>query len=416
MLAVISIIALAIVIIVSCISERVNIGILAVTVALVLALTLTGGTVKQIAGFFPSELFLMIVSVTILFGIAAENGTLSWLTHTLLSKIDGKPQLYPPLFFFLAFLLSALGPGNIAATAIVAPLAMGLAYELKLNPFLMAILVCTGANAGAFSPVAPTGVITSGLLKQIGISGGNIGVVIFGASALLQSLSALGAILLLRNKPDANKNKAATKTKKTLSRIQLVTLVIIVSSVSSILFFKTPVVVAAFIGSCLLGFVGAFSGNIIRKLPWDTILMVCGMSILIGLVEKVGGLDLATTMLARLGLKPVLHGALAFITGVVSAYSSSSGVVLPAFMPLIPGLIQKIAIGTPSSLSVAIAVGSHMVDVSPLSTLGALTIAAYPDALVRGVLFKKLLLWGLSMSVVAAVLAYALLDVLRLWQ
>jgi hypothetical protein len=52
-------------------------------------------------------------------------------------------------------------------------------------------------------------------------------------------------------------------------------------------------------------------------------------------------------------------------------------------------------------------VGGHLVDVSPLSTIGALCIAA----LVAGTedpraLFNKLLAWGLSMAVVGAVLSY----------
>lgn len=417
MLAIISIVALIAVIIISCITERVNIGILATTVALTLALALTNSTVKQIAGSFPAELFLMMISVCLLFGFAVENGSLRWITHRLLFRIEGKPYLYPPLFFILTFILSAVGPGNIAATAIVAPIAMGLAAELKLNPFLMAILVCTGANAGALSPIAPTGVVASGLLQQIGVTDGSIGMAIFIATALMHTLSAVGAFILLGRQTKAMKAQAAPiEQLGSLSRMQLFTLIVIAVAIVSILFFKVPLVVAALLGSCVLGFAGAASGNMLRKLPWDTILMVSGMSILMGMVEKFGGLDLSTTLLAKLQLGFVLHGALALITGSVSAYSSSSGVVMPAFMPLIPGLLEKINVGTTASLAIAIAVGAHMVDVSPLSTLGALTIAAYPDPAGRVSLFKKLMIWGLSMCLVGGILAYIFLDVLKMWQ
>jgi hypothetical protein len=43
--------------------------------------------------------------------------------------------------------------------------------------------------------------------------------------------------------------------------------------------------------------------------------------------------------------------------------------------------------------------------VSPLSTLGALCVAAVPDGPAAAKLFRQLLLWGVSMAVVGAVIA-----------
>ena len=53
-------------------------------------------------------------------------------------------------------------------------------------------------------------------------------------------------------------------------------------------------------------------------------------------------------------------------------------------------------------------IGGHLVDVSPLSTIGALCIAGAPAERRRRALFNKLLAWGLSMSVVGALLCYLL--------
>ena len=47
-------------------------------------------------------------------------------------------------------------------------------------------------------------------------------------------------------------------------------------------------------------------------------------------------------------------------------------------------------------------VGSHLVDVSPLSTIGALCIAAAPAHVETRKLFNQMLAWGLSMTVVGA--------------
>ncbi len=51
-------------------------------------------------------------------------------------------------------------------------------------------------------------------------------------------------------------------------------------------------------------------------------------------------------------------------------------------------------------------VSAHLVDASPLSLLGALCIAAAPEWEDRNKLFRKLLIWGMAMSVFAAVISF----------
>ena len=63
-------------------------------------------------------------------------------------------------------------------------------------------------------------------------------------------------------------------------------------------------------------------------------------------------------------------------------------------------------------LLVAVAVGSHMVDVSPLSTLGALCIACIVNNDERQRVFRALLIWGMCMAVVGAILSWVFLDLL----
>ena len=49
-------------------------------------------------------------------------------------------------------------------------------------------------------------------------------------------------------------------------------------------------------------------------------------------------------------------------------------------------------------------VGASLVDVSPLSTLGALCVAALSDPEAARDLFRRLMIWGLSMSIAGALL------------
>jgi hypothetical protein len=98
-------------------------------------------------------------------------------------------------------------------------------------------------------------------------------------------------------------------------------------------------------------------------------------------------------------------GVVAFLTGVVSVYSSTSGVVLPAFLPIVPGLAAQMPGASALGIAMSMNIGGHLVDMSPLSTLGALCMAGAPPDETRP-LFNKLLAWGLSMTVVGAVLCY----------
>ena len=105
-----------------------------------------------------------------------------------------------------------------------------------------------------------------------------------------------------------------------------------------------------------------------------------------------------------------MNGVVAFVTGLISSWSSTAGVVLPAFLPTVPGLVEQVGGGDPLAVALSINVGASMVDVSPLSTLGALCVATVTDPVEARVLFRDLLVWGLSMSVTAAILCQLLVG------
>ena len=79
--------------------------------------------------------------------------------------------------------------------------------------------------------------------------------------------------------------------------------------------------------------------------------------------------------------------------------------VLPAFLPMVPGLALQLPGASAMAIAMSMNIGGHLVDVSPLSTIGALCLAGAPAEDSRP-LFNQLLAWGLSMTVVGAVLCY----------
>lgn len=148
-------------------------------------------------------------------------------------------------------------------------------------------------------------------------------------------------------------------------------------------------------------------------MPWSVILMVCGMSVLVALCERTGAVAEIGRWIAACATPATLPGWLAGLTGLVSVFSSTSGVVLPTFLPMVPDVIRHLGQepSTPTLLSAAtaITVGSNIVDVSSVSTIGALCVAACPDDADRRRLYRQGLAWGLAMTVVGAVVCQAVL-------
>src|SRR5436305_7136498 len=116
----------------------------------------------------------------------------------------------------------------------------------------------------------------------------------------------------------------------------------------------------------------------VRKMPWGVIVMVCGVTVLTELLDKTGGTRRCTEMIGSISDPHTALFVVALITGLVSVYSSTSGVVLPAFLPMVPGLIREVGGGDPLAFAATIIVSGHLVDCSPLSTIGALCIATTP--------------------------------------
>jgi hypothetical protein len=73
---------------------------------------------------------------------------------------------------------------------------------------------------------------------------------------------------------------------------------------------------------------------------------------------------------------------------------------------MVPGLAARLGGADIVAIAMSMNIGAHLVDVSPLSTIGALCIASAPPGEDTRKLFLKLMAWGLSMSVVGPVICY----------
>jgi di/tricarboxylate transporter len=399
-----SVAALLLTIVLSC-TTRINVGILALALAWVVGSLAAGMEAEAIAAGFPTGLFLTLLGITLLFSLADANGTMQLLARRALPE-GRNPRLLFPLVFLVSCVIAAVGPGAVAATAFVAPLAMALAARAGLSPFLMALMAANGANAGNLSPISSVGLIARDAMAKAGLVGHEWRV--FSANFLAHVLVGALAWLVLRryraSSPESSRDGSASATPRP-NGAQILTMGIIVAWVGGTLVFGLPIGHSAFAAAAaLLVARAADERKALLRLPLGAVVMVTGMTTLVALLEKTGGMDLFTTLLARLCTASTVNGAVAFVTGLISTYSSTSGVVMPAFLPAAGALVDKVGGGDPLAVALSINVGAALVDVSPLSTLGALCVAAVSDHGVARDLYGKLLLWGFAMTLVAAAL------------
>ncbi len=420
-LAWISLAALIIAITLSMVTS-VNVGIVSLALAWIVGVYLGGMPVAKVIAGFPIDLLINLIGITLLFGMANNNGTLGRIAARAVRACRGNAGVIPIMLFVIALGLSSIGPGNIATTAIMAPMAMAVGARAAVPPFLMALMVGNGAQAGALSRFAPTGIIVNSNMAQIGLAG-------YETQTYLNNLLAHVVVTFVayflfggwrlftrpKAQPElAQSDQAGARMSEAVIDVEpfdtkhWLTIVVLAALVVSVIWLRTHVGMAALTGAAILSLSNtANEKEAIKKMPWGVILMVCGVTVLIGVLSAQRGIELFTELLARISTPGTVTFVIALVTGAVSAYSSTSGVVLPAFLPTVPGLAERLN-ADPIAIASSMNVGGHLVDLSPLSTIGALLIAALPNEADGRKLFNQLLAWGLSMMVVGALICWIL--------
>jgi di/tricarboxylate transporter len=375
---------------------------------------------------FPLDLFLALFAVTLLIKLSEGSGVFKRLTDLGLHLCRRRRRLIPFFIFALTALVSALGIGNIATTALVAPAALSIASSLSLSPFLMTLMVVGGANAAVMSPISPTGILAAKL-----VPGTDTWSLFASCLVLIGSVHLLGFFvlgggkwirdqgLLLRLHQAAPQSRgretapqadpwtgAQRRALGVLGCFFSLNLLLGLSSLREIGFLA--------FGCVGLGLVLRISslGFALKRVPWTFLAFICTITTLLNLVEKLVGFQVVTDLASQAHSGTVLVVVVSFLAALLSVFSSSSGVVMPLFLPMIPALLVGNEVIGSAWMLTMIVVASHLVDCSPFSSLGALAIGSIKDDKnASQLLFRQLIAWGLAMVPVAAGLA-ALLHLL----
>lgn len=445
---VIGVVALVLVFVVGTL-RPVNIGALALIATFFIGTLVANETVDELLAGFPPDLFVLLVGVTYLFGLAAVNGTLEWLVDRAIGLLGDRPALVPWLIFVFSAIPTLAGALGPAGVAMLAPLCLRLGERYGVDRRMAALMVMHGSCLGNFSPLNGLAVIVRQVADANGLqvsaaelffgnAAYNIGLAVviyllFGGRTLIRQgrdrvasagdlqartrprvedpvVAGVGADETATGETATGGTRTATRAPhvapvKTALRLdQVITLVVILGVAVGALVFDLEIGFLALIAAALLHllFPSRFE-QADRRIVWSVVLLICGVVTFVGALQRYGTIDVVGNGIAGLG-NPLLTAFLLCLVGAVtSAFASSAG-LLGVLIPLaVPFLVQG-EVGV-TAMVIALAVSATVVDSTPFSSVGALTLANAPEA-DRRPLFRTMLAWGMAMVVTAPVITW----------
>lgn len=393
--------------------RKLNVGILAIAAATLLGSVSGQFTSKEIIGGFSASLFMTLFGVTLFFGIVQENGCLELVMKRLVGLTGRQIWAIPILVYLVGFIVAAIGPGCVPAMAFSAAIAIPLAHESGYNPLMLLIMGNLGTYSGRFSPITPEGVLISSLLQEQGI-------VISPAKMILGPL--VGTIVLfiavfLGYKGFAVKAPEHAQMKQEVEKLkgnQWIVLASVLVMILLVILGGLDVGLASFLVSAVLLLLGvADEKRAFNRVPWSTLLLVCGVGVLMNLVISTGGIDMLANSMSSIMAPWSASGIIGVASAIMSWFSSAIGVVWPTLMPTIGRIAENIGGNVEiGGMVSAVALFASVAGLSSVSTGGAIIMGAcagdleYSQKYPSEKNFFQLLMWAFLTIAILTVLAF----------
>ncbi|MDR2722256.1 MAG: hypothetical protein LBB54_00805 [Cellulomonadaceae bacterium] len=396
--------------------RNVHLGAAALAAAWVVGTVVFGLPAADIAAGFPTDLFVTLVGVTLLFAVAEKAGAVGAMVYGAVRLVGGRVSAMPWVVFVITAIIAGVGAATPAAAAIVGPLAMGMAKKYGIHPVLMGMAVIQGASAGSFGPIGMYGMIINGIVGTSGLPvSPNL---LFAASFVFILLTVVacffrfgGLSLYRRDVADHAEgvSHGGEMERPVFDKDLIASLVAIVVLAVLAFVYHQHIGFAALTLTIVLGsaFPSLVKGSV-KKIAWPTTLLVTGTVTYIGLLQNQGVVDWLANSVAAIGVPLLAALVILLIAAVVSALASTTG-ILAALVPLaVPFLLTGDL--WVAGVIAALAISASVVDCSPFSTNGALMIA-YTEEPRREAAYKSFFNWGWALVVIGPVVSWLLLVV-----
>ncbi|MDC4293306.1 SLC13 family permease [Acinetobacter baumannii] len=402
---------------------KINIGFFTIAFAYLIGCFGMGLKPSEVIELWPVKIFFIILSVTLFYNFALANGALEKLASHLLYKCRKFPQFLPLAIFFAATIIAGLGAGFYTVLAFMAPITLLLCKKTNMNMIIGGMAANYGALAGANFMTSQSGIIFRSLMENTGITSQTAfsysgGIFIL---TLIIPIAVLGIYTLWNRKSNSiviEDQKPEPFDKKQKQSIFLIILMMSIVLVFPILHLVFPdVKTISFLNSKIdIAFLAitfslisllmklADEKKVIALVPWGTLIMICGVGMLIALGVKLGIITTLSEWLANNVPVWVIPVLLCLISAIMSVFSSTLGVVAPTLFPIVPVLALTSGLN-PLVLFICIVVGAQSTAISPFSSGGSLIMASAPADIDKTKFFNQLLFKAIPLGVIAALIA-----------
>ena len=401
---------------------KINTGFFWIVFAYIIGTFYLGIKPGDIIKMWPISIFFVILAISLFYNFAMTNGTLEKLAQHMLYGTRKVPKLLPFAIFIAATILAALGAGFFAVMAFFTPITMLLCRKTGLSPLIGALAVNYGALCGNNFMISPGGVVFIGLMNQAGYEAVSYGFEfqIFLASFVVP-IVVLSLLILFNTRKKGNADVVEISLPEAFNAVQKKTLALVVSMIVVVLIFPILHIIFPQVGliktldkAIDVGLVAVVFAvlallmnlgdekEVIKKVPWGTLIMICGVGMLISVAIKAGTVKLIAGFVTDTIPAPVVPIVMAAIGGFMSFFSSTMGVVTPALFPLVPNLAEASGIDAAVLFS-AIVIGAQATAISPFSSGGSLVLSTVSEE-ERVDMFGKLIFRGVPICLGAAII------------
>lgn len=326
--------------------KGINCGVLGLAAAFVCGCLFLGYDSTGIIQLFPTRLFFQIMNAALFYGFANSNGTMEKIAKQVTYLFRNNVKLMPIVLLLITVLINALG-GGMATSIIMSPIAFMVAKQLGFDP-LLASMACW---AGIFMDSAPWTADFAFFSSWLGSystyeAGYKVMINEWWMQAIVFCLAFIVVYIwkkgykigedktLIIEKPEAFDGKQ----KLTLATIVIIIALVVIPALWDVIapcavstWMVTYVTIQPMcsIGSVILAFakVADVKEVVKERVPWDTIIMVCGVSTLMGMCEDLGIIDVCTNLLSKVPsgiILPLICTICAFLSFFVAGMSVCS--------------------------------------------------------------------------------------------
>lgn len=409
-------------------TTKINIGLFAIVFSYLIGCFGMELSASEVIELWPLKIFFVIFAVTLFYNFPLANGALEKLCSHLIYKYRRFPAFLPLAIFFAATIIAGLGAGYYTVLATMAPMILLMTQRTNLNIIVATLSVNYGALAGANFVTSQSGVIFRELMHGAGVANDNtftyalgifvvtfiMPIVVLGGYSLINAKNSKLAIQTIAPEP------LDKKQKQSIMLIFIMMVTVLIAPITNILIPNVEAI--EFLNARIdIGFIAIFfvlislflklgdEKTVIALIPWNTLIMICGVGMLMKLGVEVGVIYQLTEWLSTnvpIWMIPFLVFS---ISAIMSIFASTLGVVAPTLFPMVPALAVASGLN-PLFLFVCIVVGAQSSSISPFSSGGSMILGAAQVHIDKNKLLHILLFKAVPLDIVIGLLAISVIQ------